>query len=230
MCRVASVVSNSLQLCRLWPARFVCQGVIQARILEPIGQDMLSYPCKALYVLLPQLPTLWAPGAARTPATQAAAPPPHLALRGTNPSPPEKPQEQTPGDGPHAEVEIKPQVKHRGSVAKEEDPKPPHQLYKLQVKSTRSTRHTLRLWEIWKVTEAPPGENAPVLTAVDLEARTHRSRARLDLSCPLRGPETSTVLGILGRQGGLWLPARERALTAVTQEKIFIIFTFWLVL
>ena len=36
----------------------------------------------------------------------------------------------------------------RGSVAKEEDPKPSHQLYKLQVKSTQSTRQTLCLWKI----------------------------------------------------------------------------------
>ena len=36
--RVASVVSNSLQSCRLWPARLFCQsGVLQARILEHIG-------------------------------------------------------------------------------------------------------------------------------------------------------------------------------------------------
>ena len=33
------------------------------------------------------------PGAARTPATQAAAPPPHLALTGANPSLPGQPQE-----------------------------------------------------------------------------------------------------------------------------------------
>ena len=43
---------------------------------------------------------------------------------------------------PHAEVEIK-QLKPRGSVAKEEDLKPSHQLYKLQIKFTRSTRQTL---------------------------------------------------------------------------------------
>ena len=55
----------------------------------------------------------------------------------------QEPQEQTPVDDPYAEVEIKPQVKPRGSVAKEEDPKPPHQLYKLQIKFTRSTRQTL---------------------------------------------------------------------------------------
>ena len=60
---------------------------------------------------------------ARTPVTQAAAPPPHPALTGANPSPPRQPQEQTPVDDPHAEVEIKPQSKPRDSVAKE-DPKP----------------------------------------------------------------------------------------------------------
>ena len=77
--------------------------------------------------------------------TQAAAPPPHLALTGANPSPPGQPQEQTLVDDPHAEVEIKPQLKPRGSVAKEEDPKPSHQLYKLQIKATGSTSQTVSI-------------------------------------------------------------------------------------
>ena len=81
-----------------------------------------------------------------TPVTQAAAPPPHLALTGANLHPPGQTEEQTPVDDPHAEVEIKPQLKPRRRVAKEEDPKPSHQLYKLQVKSTQSTRQTL--WNI----------------------------------------------------------------------------------
>jgi len=69
--------------------------------------------------------------------TQAVAPPPHLALTEADPSlPGKKPQEQTLVDDPHAEVEIKSQLKPRDSVAKEEDPKPSHQLYKLQIKST----------------------------------------------------------------------------------------------
>ena len=46
---------------------------------------------------------------------------------------------------PHVEVETKPQLKPKGSVAKEEDPKPSHQLYKLQIKSTQSTRQTLSM-------------------------------------------------------------------------------------
>ena len=33
-------------------------------------------------------------------------------------------------DDPHVEVEIKPQLKPMGSVAKKEDTKPSHQLYK----------------------------------------------------------------------------------------------------
>ena len=51
-------------------------------------------------------------------------------------------------DDPHAEVGIKPQLKPKGSVAEEEDPKPSHQLYKLQIKSTGSTSQTLCLWNI----------------------------------------------------------------------------------
>ena len=61
----------------------------------------------------PSLQLPWVPGAARTPVTQAAAPPPHLAFTEANPSPPGQPQGQTPVDDPHAEVEIKPPLKPR---------------------------------------------------------------------------------------------------------------------
>ena len=58
--RVVLVVSNSLHPCRLWPARLLCQGggALQAGILEHIGQYWLPYPSRALYFLLPYLPTL----------------------------------------------------------------------------------------------------------------------------------------------------------------------------
>ena len=56
--------------------------------------------------------------AARTPVTQAAAPPPHLTLTGADPSPPGQPQEQTPVDDPNPEVEIKPQYTRFLSVAR----------------------------------------------------------------------------------------------------------------
>jgi len=53
--RVASVMSESLWPCRLWPARLLCQGggVLQARILECIGQYWFPYPSRTLYFLLP---------------------------------------------------------------------------------------------------------------------------------------------------------------------------------
>ena len=79
--------------------------------------------------------------------TSAAATPPHLALTGEGPSPLGQPQKQIPVEDPNAEVEIKPQLKPRGSVAKEEDPKPFHQLYKLKIKPTLSTR--LPWWLRW---------------------------------------------------------------------------------
>ena len=71
-------------------------------------------------------------------------------------------------DNPHAEVEIKPQLKPRGSVTKEEDPKPSHQLYKLQIKSTQSTRQTRCLWNIKRALRALTKENALALIAVDI--------------------------------------------------------------
>ena len=48
-------------------------------------------------------------------------------------------------DDPHAELEIKPQLKPRGSVVKEEDPKPSDQQYKLQIKWTQSAKQTLSM-------------------------------------------------------------------------------------
>ena len=53
--RVTLVISTSLQPCREWPARLLCQEgrVLQARILECIGQYWLPCPSRALYFLLP---------------------------------------------------------------------------------------------------------------------------------------------------------------------------------
>ena len=147
--RVALVMSNSLWPCRLWAARLLCQGGFSR---QEYWSVLANTGCRTLlehYIsCCPSRQLPWVPGAARTPATQAAAPPPHPALTGENPSPPGHTQEQSPVDDPHAEVEIIPQLKPRGSVAKEEDSKPSHQLYKLQIKSTWSTRQTLFLWNI----------------------------------------------------------------------------------
>ena len=143
-------MSNSLRPCGLWPAGLLCHGGGFSRqeywrVLDITCCHTLPEHC------IPCCPSHQPPGVpgdARTPVTQAAAPFPHLALIRANPSPPGQPQDQTPVDDPHAEVEIKPQFKPRGSVTKEEDPKTSHQLYKLQIKSTRSNMQTLCLWNI----------------------------------------------------------------------------------
>ena len=70
-------------------------------------------------------------------------------------------------DSSHVEVEMKPQLKPRGIVAKEEDSKPSHQLYKLQIKFTRSTRFCV--YEIYKrPLREPTKENALALIIVDV--------------------------------------------------------------
>ena len=68
---------------------------------------------------------------------------------------------------PHLEVEIKSQLKSRGNVAREEDPKLSHQLYKPQLVHDQLGR--LRVYEIYKrPLRAPTKENALVLIAVDI--------------------------------------------------------------
>ena len=101
-CRLVLVVSDSLQLCILWPARLLCQG---AGLSRPEYWSILAnISCHTLLELYisccPSCPLPWVPGAARTPTTQAPAPPPHLTLTESNPSPPGKPQEQTSVDDP----------------------------------------------------------------------------------------------------------------------------------
>ena len=71
-------------------------------------------------------------------------------------------------DESHAEMEIKSQLKPRGSAAKEEDPKSPHWLYKLQIKSTQSTRQTLCLRNIQKDFESSTKEKALIPIPVDI--------------------------------------------------------------
>ena len=76
--RVTLVVSDSLGPCGLWPARLLCQGGGFSRqeywsILANTGfHTLLEHyiPC------CPSCQLPWVPVAARTPATQAAAPPP----------------------------------------------------------------------------------------------------------------------------------------------------------
>ena len=143
--RVASVVSYSLQPCRLWPARFLCQrgGFFRQEYWSVLANTGCHAVLEHYIFWCPSYQLPCVPGAARTPVTQATAPHPHLAFTGTDPSPPGQPQEPIPVDNP--EVEIQPQLKPRGSVSEEEDPKHSHQLHKLQIKSTQSTKHSVSM-------------------------------------------------------------------------------------
>jgi len=79
------------------------------------------------------------------------------------------------------------------------------------------------VYGIYKRTlRAPTKENALVLTAVDIGGKNLHSRARLESELSPQQVQRSAQCwgGILGRWGGLWLPARERTLTAVTRENV----------
>ena len=134
-CGITLVVSNSVTLWTVSSYQAFLSGDSPSKNAG-VGCHTFLEHC----FLLPSSQLPWAAGAARATATYAAAPPPHLALTGEDPSPPGQPQEQTPVDDPHAAVGIKPQLKLRGRVPA---PKPSHQLYKLQIKSTWSARQTL---------------------------------------------------------------------------------------
>ena len=82
----------------------------------PLGPDLLC-----LWLPLP-----CAPVATGAPATQAAMPPPRPVLTGAGPSAPGQPREQSPVDGPHTEVGLKPKLSLRGRVTKEEEQKSFH--------------------------------------------------------------------------------------------------------
>ena len=82
-----------------------------------------------------------------------------------NPSPPGKPQEQTPVDDPHAEVEKESQLKPRGSVVKEEDPN----LCTSCRLNPCDKLSRLCVYGIYKRSlRAPTKENTLVLIAVDI--------------------------------------------------------------
>ena len=93
--RVTSVMYESLRPCRLWPARFLFQrGGFSKQEYWSILANTCCHTLLEHYIsCFPSCQPLRVPGASRTPATQAAVPPPHLALTWANPSPPGQPQE-----------------------------------------------------------------------------------------------------------------------------------------
>ena len=71
-------------------------------------------------------------------------------------------------DNPYPEVEIKSQLKPRGSVTKEEDPKPSHKPYSSRLKP-HDQLGRLCVYGIYKRSlRTPTKENPLVLIAVDI--------------------------------------------------------------
>ena len=83
-------------------------------------------------------------------------------------------------DDPNAQVEIKPQVKPRGSVAKEEDPKPSHQLCNCSL-NAHDQLGRLCVYGIYKRSlRAPTTDNALVLMVVDIGGKnTQKDQIRV---------------------------------------------------
>ena len=130
------------------------EGLLQARLLEWTGQYGLPYPSRALYFLLPSLSaslSTWCCQNLCDPTScTTSTSGPH---RG-KPKPSGKPQELNPNGQLTCRGGNKTTIETWGSVAKEEDPKPSHWLYKLKIKSTWSTKQTLCQWNIWKAIES----------------------------------------------------------------------------
>ena len=144
----------SLTLCN--PVDVACQASVPERGFsrQEYWSILANTGCRTLleHCISCSCQPLWVPG-----ATEPLWPKQlHHLLHWGRPSSPGLPQEQTLVDNPHAEVEINPHLKLRGSVAKEEDPKPLHQLYNLQIKFTWSIRHSVFMeyikvyWELWQ--------------------------------------------------------------------------------
>ena len=107
----------------------------------------------------------WVPGAARTPATQAAIWPPQLALTGTNPNPPGQPQEQASGANPSGQPTC------RGGNKTTIETQGQNQNLPTSCTSCRLNPHNqlgrLCVYRVYKKTlRAPTKENTLVLIAV----------------------------------------------------------------
>ena len=74
-------------------------------------------------------------------------------------------------DGPYPKVEIKSQLKPRGSVTEEEGPKSAHQLYSCRL-NPHNQLGRLRVHGIYKrSSRAPTKDNTPVLIVVDIAGK-----------------------------------------------------------
>ena len=163
--------------CRLGPTRLLCQGGGSPG--KNTRAYWLSYPSRTLYCLMPWPPAPLSTWCCQKPCDPssgiASTPGPHRA----NPRPPGQPREQAPVDDMHAEVEIKPQLKPRGSVAKEENPKPFHSCTRIRL-NPRDQLSRLCFYGVYKrPLGAPTKENALYLIAVDIGGKNTQEQDQI---------------------------------------------------
>ena len=175
--RVASVMSNSLQPCGMRPASLLCQRGSPGKNIGVYWPIQVAIPFQSNIF----------------PAALAANSPEYLVL--PEPLPPKKLhppthtrpslgqaqvlQEQTPVDGPHAEVEMKPQWKPRAVWLSKKT-----QNLSTSCTSLRLNPHDQlgRLWvyKIYKrIVRAPTKENALVLIAVDIGGKNTQEQGQI---------------------------------------------------
>ena len=153
----------------------------------------------------------WVPGAARIPVTQAAAPPPHLALTEANPRPSGQPQELNPSGRPTCRGGNKTTIETQGHMwLRKKTLNLPTSCTSFRLNPHNQLRR-LCVYEIYKrPLRAPTKENALALIAVVVGSKNTQEWDNIIIwPTPTAGPEISTVLeGILRRGQALSLWSR----------------------
>ena len=123
---------------------------------------------------------------------------------------------------------MNPQLKPRGSVAKEEDPKPSYQLYKLQIKSTQSTTQTLCLRNMEKDTESSHKRKHTSSDSCEHWRQEHTGvEPEKNLSCPhSRCRDQHRVGGHPREVRGTVTPSKGKDPDSRDSRKTFIILMF----
>ena len=223
VCRVSLAVSDSLQPCRLWPARLLCWGGVFSR--QECWSVWANTGCHTLlehYISCcpsHQLPSTWCCQGTSSCTTSTPGPP-----RGKP-----KSSRAASGANPSGWPTCRGGNKTTGAVWLRKKIQNLPTSYTSCRLNPHDQQGRLCVYGIYKRSlRAPTKENTQVLIAVDIVGKNTQEYNQIRIwAAPTAGPEISTMLeGMLGRWGGLWLPVRERTLTAVTQEKHWLFLSF----
>ena len=142
--KITSIRSNSLQPHGLWPTRPLCQRGSPGKNTGAYWPILVATPFYSTIFPAALALRTWC---CRAPVTQAVTPPPHLALMGQTQVPQCSLRNKSQWMTHTQRWKRKLQLKHRGSVAKEDDPKSSHQLYSCRL-NPHDQVGRLSLWNI----------------------------------------------------------------------------------